>query len=89
MLWHAIHDTTRHEQADQEIWPGEGVFFGLSTVIKFPGNYSESPFSVIGSGVTCLPQRVKEPVHSIEAVGAKFIRFSFSRVPFLCACVKA
>lgn len=45
-------------QADQEIWPGEGVFFGLSTVIKFPGNYSESPFSVIGSGVTCLPQRV-------------------------------
>lgn len=46
------------EQADQEIWPGEGVFFGLSTVIKFPANYSESPFSVIGSGVTCLPQRV-------------------------------
>lgn len=45
-------------QADQEIWPGEGVFFGLSTVIKFPANYSESPFSVIGSGVTCLPQRV-------------------------------
>ena len=45
-------------QADQEVWPGEGVFFGLSTVIKFPANYSESPFSVIGSGVTCLPQRV-------------------------------
>lgn len=49
----------RREQADQEIWPGEGVFFGLSTVIKFPANYSESPFSVIGSGVTCLPQRVR------------------------------
>ncbi|CAM9416364.1 unnamed protein product [Scytosiphon promiscuus] len=48
-------------QADQEIWPGEGVFFGLSTVVKFPANYSESPFTVIGSGVTCLPQRVAFP----------------------------
>ncbi|CAB1104763.1 unnamed protein product [Ectocarpus sp. CCAP 1310/34] len=59
-------------QADQEIWPGEGVFFGLSTVIKFPANYSESPFSVIGSGVTCLPQRVAFPfclINSQEEAG--------------------
>ncbi|CAM9258645.1 unnamed protein product [Ectocarpus fasciculatus] len=59
-------------QADQEIWPGEGVFFGLSTVIKFPANYSESPFSVIGSGVTCLPQRVAFPfclINSQEQAG--------------------
>lgn len=61
-------------QADQEIWPGEGVFFGLSTVIKFPANYSESPFSVIGSGVTCLPQRVSGP--ALAAV----VRHSFSPV---------
>ncbi|CAN0538636.1 unnamed protein product, partial [Ectocarpus sp. 12 AP-2014] len=57
---------------DQEIWPGEGVFFGLSTVIKFPANYSESPFSVIGSGVTCLPQRVAFPfclINSQEQAG--------------------
>lgn len=55
---HPIFTEPPCRQADQEIWPGEGVFFGLSTVIKFPANYSESPFSVIGSGVTCLPQRV-------------------------------
>lgn len=58
------------DQADQEIWPGEGLFFGLSTVIKFPANYSESPFSVIGSGVTCLPQRVSPPPpHPVFALG--------------------
>jgi hypothetical protein len=47
--------------ADQEIRPGEGVFFGLGTNIKFPSNFEEAPYSLIASGVTTLPQRVRFP----------------------------
>ncbi|MGL1900968.1 MAG: DUF4954 family protein [Fibrobacterales bacterium] len=46
---------------DQEIYPGQGMFFGLSTSIKFPANYSKSPWSLIATGVTTLPQRLKFP----------------------------
>jgi len=47
--------------ADQEIWPGEGMFFGLGCAIRLPANYSEAPYSVIGMGVTTLPQKVSFP----------------------------
>jgi hypothetical protein len=47
--------------ADQEIWPGEGVFFGLGCAIRLPANYSEAAYSTIGMGVTTLPQRVSFP----------------------------
>ncbi|CAN0134274.1 unnamed protein product [Ascophyllum nodosum] len=60
-------------QADQEIWPGEGVFFGLSSVIKFPANYSESPFSIVASGVACLPQRVAFPFCLINSPERSFM----------------
>lgn len=46
---------------DQEIMPGQGMFFGLGVNVKFPANYSESPFTLIASGVTTLPQRLKFP----------------------------
>ncbi len=46
---------------DQEIRPGQGMFFGLSTSIKFPTNFEESPWSLIATGVTTLPQRLKFP----------------------------
>lgn len=46
---------------DQEIMPGIGMFFGLGVNIKFPANYSESPFTLIASGVTTMPQRLKFP----------------------------
>lgn len=46
---------------DQELWVGEGVFFGLGVNIKFPGDYSRSPYTVIASGVTALPQRLAMP----------------------------
>ncbi len=46
---------------DQEIMPGQGMFFGLGVNIKFPANYRESPFTLIASGVTTLPQRLKFP----------------------------
>ena len=46
---------------DQEIRPGTGLFFGLSTSVKFPSDFSRSPFSVIATGLTTLPQRVEFP----------------------------
>ncbi|CAM9698119.1 unnamed protein product [Chrysoparadoxa australica] len=53
--------------ADQEIWPGEGVFFGLSCCIKYPTNLCDAPYSVIASGVTCLPQTVAFPFALISS----------------------
>lgn len=46
---------------DQEIMPGLGMFFGLGTNVKFPANFSESPYSVLSTGVTTSPQRLKFP----------------------------
>ncbi len=51
--------TTR--RADQEIWPGEGMFFGLGCTMKYPSNFLESPYTIIGAGATCLPQRLMMP----------------------------
>lgn len=46
---------------DQEIRPGEGTFFGLGVNIKFPADFSASPYSIIATGVTTLPQRILFP----------------------------
>jgi len=46
---------------DQEIWPGEGLFFGLGVNVRFPADFSNSPYSVIAAGVSTLPQRVEMP----------------------------
>lgn len=46
---------------DQEIRPGTGQFFGLSTSVKFPSDFSQSPFSIIATGLTTLPQKVSFP----------------------------
>lgn len=51
---------------DQEIMPGQGMFFGLGVNVKFPANYRESPFTLIASGVTTLPQRLKFPFSLIR-----------------------
>ena len=51
---------------DQEIMPGQGMFFGLGVNVKFPANYRESPFTLIASGVTTMPQRVKFPFSLIR-----------------------
>jgi len=51
---------------DQEIWPGEGTFFGLGCAIRFPTDLSESPYSVIGMGTTTLPQKVRFPFSLIS-----------------------
>lgn len=46
---------------DQEIWCGEGVFFGLGTNIKFPANYVNAPYSIIATAVITAPQRIDFP----------------------------
>lgn len=46
---------------DQEIWPGEGSFYGLGVSIKFPANFQESPYSVFSTGITTLPQKISFP----------------------------
>ena len=54
---------------DQEIRPGEGVFFGLGTCIKFPANYQKAAYSVIATGVCALPQKVEFPFALINTPG--------------------
>lgn len=46
---------------DQETAAGEGVFWGLSNVIKFPVDLSFSPYSIIAAGSTLPPQRICMP----------------------------
>ena len=52
---------------DQEVMPAQGMFFGLGVNIKFPSNFRESPFTLIASGLTTLPQRLKFPFSLIHA----------------------
>ena len=52
---------------DCELFCGEGIFFGLATVIKFPCNFSRAVYSLIASGVTCLPQRMDFPFSLINS----------------------
>lgn len=51
---------------DQEIWPGEGTFFGLGCNIKFPTDLTQSPYTIMASGVGMLPQRVEFPFSLIN-----------------------
>ena len=46
---------------DQELWAGEGTFFGLATAVKFPANFQDAPYSLLASGVVTLPQRLSLP----------------------------
>ncbi len=67
---------------DQEIWPGEGVFYGLGCDIKYPCDLSEAPYSVIASGVTMLPQRLTMPFSLVNppAINVEAISPSFNEV---------
>jgi len=55
--------------ADQEIRPGEGVFYGLTTAIKYPCNMDGAPYSLVASGVTTLAHRVDMPFSLINQAG--------------------
>ncbi|KAJ0412095.1 hypothetical protein ATCC90586_004015 [Pythium insidiosum] len=54
---------------DQELFPGEGVFFGLGCCVKFPSNFTKAPYSVIATGVATLPQSVEMPFALINTPG--------------------
>ena len=51
---------------DQEIFCGEGLFFGLGVNIKYPADFSEAPFTIIATGITTLPQRMTFPFSLID-----------------------
>jgi len=55
---------------DQEIWPGEGVFFGLGVNIKFPSNFSKAPYTIIATAVNALPQRMEFPFSLVNTTRA-------------------
>ncbi|PKL16216.1 MAG: hypothetical protein CVV49_17380, partial [Spirochaetae bacterium HGW-Spirochaetae-5] len=55
---------------DQEILPGEGMFFGLGSSIKFPAEYKRSPYTVISTGAVTLPQKVEFPFSLITQPSA-------------------
>ncbi len=46
---------------DQETSVGEGTFWGLGCVIKFPVDLTCAPYSIIAAGVQLPPQRVQLP----------------------------
>ncbi|MBX9584262.1 MAG: hypothetical protein K2X87_28515, partial [Gemmataceae bacterium] len=52
---------------DQELWAGEGVFFGLGVSVQFPCDLSRSPYTVIAFGADLPPQKVAFPFSLIAA----------------------
>lgn len=46
---------------DQETSVGEGTFWGLGCVIKFPVDMTSAPYTIIAAGVQLPPQRIKLP----------------------------
>lgn len=57
---------------DQEIWCGEGTFFGLGVNIKFPADFSRAPYCIIATGVTALPQKIEFPFSLINTPAASY-----------------
>jgi hypothetical protein len=51
---------------DQEIWCGEGTFFGLGVNIKMPTDLSRAPYCIIATAVNALPQKVEMPFSLIN-----------------------
>lgn len=64
------------KKPDQEIRPGEGVFFGLGCSIKFPANFQDSPYSIIAPGLVTLPQRLAFPLSLINQPHSGFPEIS-------------
>ncbi|MDD4856994.1 MAG: DUF4954 family protein [Candidatus Krumholzibacteria bacterium] len=57
---------------DQEIWCGEGFFFGLGVNVKFPSDFTGSPYSLIATAVDTLPQKVEFPFSLINKPSMAF-----------------
>jgi hypothetical protein len=52
---------------DQELYCGEGLFFGLGTSCKFPADFSRAPYTIIATGCTTSPQCCIFPFSLITA----------------------
>ena len=46
---------------DQECTVGEGIFWGLNCIVKFPIDLTLSPYSMIAAGTKLSPQRIGMP----------------------------
>ena len=57
---------------DQEIWCGEGFFFGLGANVKFPSDFTGSPYGLIATAVDTLPQKVDFPFALINKPSRAF-----------------
>ncbi len=57
---------------DQEIWCGEGTFFGLGVNIKFPSDFSRAPYTIIATAVNSLPQKIEFPFSLINTSAALY-----------------
>ena len=56
---------------DQEIWCGEGTFFGLGVNIKMPADFSKAPYCIIASAVNTLGQKIEMPFSLINMPSAR------------------
>ena len=54
---------------DQEVWCGEGIFFGLGVNIKYPADFSQAPYSIIATGVMVLPGKITFPFSLLNTPG--------------------
>ncbi|MEK6645438.1 MAG: DUF4954 family protein [Candidatus Firestonebacteria bacterium] len=61
---------------DQELWIGEGVFFGLGCNIKFPSDFTYSPYTIIATGVDTLPQKLLFPFSLVNSPSQVFDEIS-------------
>jgi len=57
---------------DQEFWPGEGLFLGLGVNVRYPADFSRSPYSILATGVSTLPQKLAFPFSLINKPTAAY-----------------
>eukprot|EP00123_Amoebidium_parasiticum_P012661 comp21505_c0_seq1/m.29831 comp21505_c0_seq1/g.29831 ORF comp21505_c0_seq1/g.29831 comp21505_c0_seq1/m.29831 type:complete len:650 (-) comp21505_c0_seq1:31-1980(-) len=61
---------------DQELWSGEGTFYGLGCCIKYPTDLTQAAYSVVGSGAITLPQKFCFPFSLISSPAANIAGIS-------------
>merc|ERR1712127_946436 len=53
---------------DQECTSGEGIFWGLGCVVKFPVDLTSAPYTMIAAGTKLTPQRITMPFSLVVEV---------------------
>jgi len=70
---------------DQECWSGEGLFWGLSCVIKFPINTLLAPYSIVAAGTILHPQCIEMPFSLLLDDGTIFPGWVLGHSPYTIA----